>query len=226
MERQTVNAKTLANHYSQLTPEERFRLIVAASDRGDDAERARLTNASKRITFSNMDYSPFTHAFQELAMVVLLELLEEAAMYGDAFERWNDADMMEFINGKKDAPAMAEGNDRTIKEQWFELFLAQGFMLRTKAAGWKLFCERMGFLPFGVWQYLPGFERLQRDLNKAEGAPDRPGGAFTPKGMVRYLEGNRPTDGPEATEANIINAERFADSLDATFRERVKWWGG
>ena len=46
----SMNTKTLANHYSQLSAEERFRLIVAADDRGDEAEKDRLANASKRIT--------------------------------------------------------------------------------------------------------------------------------------------------------------------------------
>ena len=43
----------LAKNYSLLTPEERFRLILAASGRGDVAERAQLGNAGRGITLSN-----------------------------------------------------------------------------------------------------------------------------------------------------------------------------
>jgi hypothetical protein len=212
-----VNTKTLAIHYSQLTAEERFRLIVAAGDRGDEAEMDRLSNASKRITFSNVDYSPFAQAFQELEILIFLELVEEAAMFRDAFERWSDAKAMDIIDDKKGTPATAKRK--------FDLYLVQGFMLRTKAVGWKLFCDRMGISPFGSWQCLPGYERLQRDLSIVEGTSDRPGAAYAPKDLVRWLNTVRPSGDPEVTEAKIVKAAGFADSLDAVFRERVKWWG-
>src|SRR5450755_401504 len=95
---ETVNTKTLANYYSQLSAEERFRLIVAAHGRGDEAERERLKNASKRITFSNVDYAPYGHALQELALLVLLTLVEEATTFDDAFECWRDADTTGLID--------------------------------------------------------------------------------------------------------------------------------
>jgi hypothetical protein len=223
---ETVNTKTLANHYSQLSAEERFRLIVAACNRGDEAERQRLRNASPRITFSNTDYSPFAQALEELAILVFIELLEEAAMYRDAFERWSDAEEMGIIDAKKETPATAKKDARTIKDRSFDLYLAQGFVLRTKAAGWKLFCDRLGNSPFGLWQYLPGFERLQSDLKIVEGTPDNPDPAFTPKGMTRWLNRIRPAGKPEVTEADIMTAVRVADALDVGFRECVKWWGG
>jgi hypothetical protein len=215
-----VNTKTLANHYAQLSAEERFRLIVAAGDRGDEAEQQRLSNASKIITFSNVDYSPFTQALRELAILTFLDLVEEAAMYRDAFERWSDADTTGISS------ATAKKRNLTSKDRASGVFLAQGFMLRTKAAGWKLFCERMSISPFGIWQYLPGFERLQCELNIVEGTLDRPGSAYTPKGVVCWLNTVRPSGDPEVTEARIMTAERCANSLDTMFRERVKWWGG
>jgi hypothetical protein len=124
-----MNSNGLAKHYEKLTPEERFRLIMAAGDRGDEAEGERLHNASKRITFSNVDYSPFAQALQDLATLVFLELLEEAAMYRDAFERWSNANIPRI------SPATAKKRSQTRKDRAFDLFLAQGFLLRTKAAG-------------------------------------------------------------------------------------------
>jgi hypothetical protein len=221
-----MNAKNLSSHYSQLTAEERFRLILAASDRGDETERDRVQIASPLINFSSADYSPFSRALHELGVFVLLELLEEAAEYHEAFHRWNGARMTEYTDGTRDTPASAESTERTSKDLFFDLFMAQGFMLQTKAAGWKVFCERMGTLPFGLWQYLPGAERLQRDLKSAEGTPDQAGAAFTPKGMAHWLNRNRPAGVLEISEANIFTAKQFADRLDATFRERVRWWGG
>jgi hypothetical protein len=45
-----IDTKTLARHYANLTPEERFRLILAAGSRGDEAERDRLVSTGQRIT--------------------------------------------------------------------------------------------------------------------------------------------------------------------------------
>ena len=39
-----MNASTVTKHYGLLTPEERFRLILAAGGRGDEAEQDRLVS--------------------------------------------------------------------------------------------------------------------------------------------------------------------------------------
>ena len=57
-----MNTKNLATRYSQLSVEERFRLIVAAWARGDDAERQRFKNASKHKPLSYKDYIRRTHS--------------------------------------------------------------------------------------------------------------------------------------------------------------------
>jgi hypothetical protein len=86
-----MNANAVVKNYGSLTPEERFRLILAASGRGDEAERDRLARAGRRITLSMPDHSPYGHAFQELALLTFVELLEDAARYHDANERSSDA---------------------------------------------------------------------------------------------------------------------------------------
>jgi hypothetical protein len=226
-----VNTKTLANYYSQLSAEERFRLIVAAHDRGDEAEREKLKNASKRITFSNVDYAPYGHALQELALLALLTLVEEATAFDDAFERWRDADTTGLIDCiiEGTPPSAERGRiikDRLCDDLFFHLWLTQGFKLRTSAGGWKLFCDRLGISPFGFWHELPGFDRLQRALKTAEGAPDRPGAAFTPRVMAHFLNTIRPADDPEVREADLISAEWFADRFNSMFRNSVRRWGG
>jgi hypothetical protein len=220
-----MNLNGLVKHYATLTPEERFRLIVAANDRGDEAESQRLISAAKRCTFSNMDYSPYAHALQELSMLIFLELLEYAAECDDAHEQWSDA-VSDLIGYKKSKRGVAKKESSGQIARTFETYLAHGFILRTRAAGWKLFCERMGIAPFGLWQYLPGFERLRRVLAILEGTADRPGGpAFTPAGMMKWLNHIRPDGVPEVTEASILSPESVADSTDALFHERARWWG-
>ena len=147
-------------------------------------------------------------------------------MFRCAFERWSDAETTSIFDGKKRAPAKVKKDTLTHKERTLRLWLAKGFILRTKTAGWKLFCDRMGASPFHLWKGLPGFDRLLRELDIVEGTPDRPSPAFTPTGMVRWLNTIRPPGKPPATEGDIMTAARCADSLDVAFREHVEWWGG
>jgi hypothetical protein len=85
-----IDTKALARHYANLTPEERFRLILAAGARGDEAERSRLVSTGQRITLSIQDHAPYAHAFEELSFLLFIELLEEAARYLEAFARADD----------------------------------------------------------------------------------------------------------------------------------------
>jgi hypothetical protein len=70
-----------------LTPEERFWLILAAGTRRDDAEQERLKATASRVTYSTQDYAPYARAFEELALLIYIELLDMAAAYLDAFAR-------------------------------------------------------------------------------------------------------------------------------------------
>ncbi len=80
-----MKAPPLAKNYKCLTPEERFRLILAASGRGDEAERDRLGHAGEKITLSMPDHAPYAHAFNDLSLLTFIELLEEAASYQEGF---------------------------------------------------------------------------------------------------------------------------------------------
>jgi hypothetical protein len=75
----------------------------------------------------------------------------------------------------------AKAGDRPAWQRFQEGAYAIGYVLRTKADGWKLFCERLNVPPYLLWEGLPGFERLQRALKLAELS------AFDGAGMVRWL---------------------------------------
>jgi hypothetical protein len=232
-----MNANAVAKHYGSLTPEERFRLIVAASARGDHAEQDRLVNAGRRITLSMPDHSPYAHAFEELALLTFMELLEEAARYLEAFYRAENAfdifggdDAEEQEGGEENEddeaeepltpePSEKDAGQRPAWQRSLELAYAAGFVLRTKADGWKLFCERMNVPPFLLWEGLPGFDRLRRALALAEKA------AFASEGMLRWLNDIRPAGEPEQTELSLDVAGVAAEA-EGIFRGRVGWWGG
>src|SRR5438309_11697627 len=86
-----MNANAVAKKYTVLTPEERFRLILAASGRGDEAERDRLANSGEFISLAVRDHQPYSQAFEELARLIFIELLEDAARYEGMFIRAGEA---------------------------------------------------------------------------------------------------------------------------------------
>jgi hypothetical protein len=240
-----MRANPVAKHYGSLTPRERFRLIVAAGARGDQAERDRLANAAGYIGLSARDFTPYSAAFDELALLVFVELLEGAAGYLEALDAAEARAAFEDAGVEADGdraardqaghgeagagaePAMEAGavpgeSDRdkpSTAERHFRLGLAAGFVFRTKAAGWRLFCERLTIPPFGRWEFLPGFDRLRRALALTEEA------AFAPKGFLRWLNAVRPAGRPRVKELHLT-PERCAEQLDTLFSERVTSWGG
>jgi hypothetical protein len=229
-----MNMNNLVKHYDQLTPEERFRLILAAGGRGDEAERDRLTKAGKHVTLTMQDHAPYAHAFDELALLTYIELQEEAARYAEAFVREGDASDLsdendegaEEIQDEEEPETLAneavtedEASELTAQQRMMDLVLASGYMLRTKTEGWKLFCERLNVPPFLLWKVLPGFDRLERYLAIAEKV------AFYPEGFLRWMNRVRPEEEPELTEVPVT-AEGLADAAETMYRERAKWWEG
>jgi hypothetical protein len=219
-----MSAHAVAKHYDRLTPDERFRLSLAAIERGDESEQERLSQAGKDLVLSMPDLAPWSHAFDELAMLIFMELLEEAAKHRQAFERWCDADESWGEDEADEDQSPSAESIRPMKARCLDLYLAQGFMLATKVDGWKLFCQRLNIPPFALWQHLPGFDRLQLAIELLQDNEFRPGPAFRPEAMLRYLRSFR--DQPEPSPENLICPERLAADLDSLFRQRVQWWGG
>src|SRR5262249_4810288 len=109
-------------------------------------------------------------------------------------------------------------SERPLWQRFFDMALAAGFVLRTKAEGWKLFCERMTGPPFALWEILPGFDRLQRALKLAERV------AFAPTGFLRWLNDIRPAGETKRTEVPLT-VEGVAAATEEMFQKRVEWWG-
>jgi hypothetical protein len=233
-----MNPNTIVKNYAALTPKERFLLIAAAAERGDEAERDRLVQAGKRVSYSLADHWPYGHAFDELATMAFLELLEEVARYNDAWacdrqtpgpddepgdgaeaEGIEDKEAADEPGGEADADSAEDEAERPPWLRTLDLALAAGYVLRTKADGWKLFCERLNIPPFLFWQMLPGFDRLRRALQLADTA------AFIAEGFLRWLNSIRPPGAATLPEPPLT-VEAVADGHAKFFRSRVEWWGG
>jgi hypothetical protein len=236
-----MNTNTLTKSYDALTPEERFRLILAASARGDEAERDRLAHAGPRLALRMSEHVPFAQAFNELATLVYIELLEMAAFYNDANEAAQDAlDCPADAQDKEDCPEEESEEDEDDSQDETELAAAPsdcgaskgpawerlmqvaysvGYMLRTLADGWKLFCKRLNIPSFLLWKEYPGFDRLQRALALTEKT------AFTMEGLLSWLNRIRPAGEPERSEIPFT-VEGIAEATEKAFQARAAWWSG
>jgi hypothetical protein len=231
-----MNTNGIAKHYDKLTPEESFRLILAAGIRGDEAEADRVVQAEKRITLSFPAHAPYAHAFHELLFWNYIELLEDAALYLESNELFR-TQLRESIDSaptrkrtKKTTPrpkARTGENDAAEYPAWHHsgrLARGVGFLFKVKVHGWKLFCMRLNVLPVALWEQMefPGVDRLKRAVALAHA-----GTVFSSAAeMTLWVNEVRPAGDPERTEADILTPEWFAAHLDAAFRERVRWWGG
>jgi hypothetical protein len=232
-----MNANSVTAHYDRLMPEERFRLMMAAGARGDDAEQERLKATGGRITLSIQDHMPFANAFDELARLTFMELLDMSVGYLDALEGPSEIDELSErgVDGATDGAddAMAHPDDEVDSDRGMcltgqrrlDIALATGYLLKVRTEGWKRFCERLGVPSFALWELLPGYKRLRIALRLADGTPDMPGAAFAPEGMIAWLNKVRPTGESEVRKL-ISTVDWYAERFEEMYRERATWWGG
>jgi hypothetical protein len=235
-----VSANTINKLYEWLKPEERFRLILAAGARGDMAERDRFANASRTLALKVRDFVPWAQAFNEVSMIIFMGLVEQAVQYQEACDDWSKA-YRKLRQARKRAKALVKvsagksaessesaepSEDEKIEELLFDMHLSAGFILKTKFDGWKLFCERLNVPALVIWEMLPGYERLAATVKHLQGTKTRPGAAFLPGGMMRFLHENTAAGQSQPTEAGLISADKVAKELDEMFRDTVKRHGG
>jgi hypothetical protein len=229
-----MNPKTLVRQYDQLTGEERFLLSIAAGARGDRVEQERLQYAAKRIVFSMGDQAPYAGAYDELALLFYIELMDQAAVCSESLHRVHETrdDFGVEDEGESEEPNEAGAANEEDQFEWttairmLDIALADGFMFKVKADGWRLWCEQKGIPPFTLWEMLPGFDRVMLAIKLTEGTDELPGPAFLPQGMVRWLNKIKPKDGRFATVETIVSAEKIADEIETIFQEAVKRRGG
>ena len=240
-----MRANQLTKNYDCLTPEERFRLILAASGRGDEVERDRLVRTGNRITVSVLDHTPYAHAFFELELLTFLEVVEDASRYMDALTRFKNAvergdgegsqrsadgskagdDAAEQAENEKshaevkscEMPARADNADSPAGQRYLAQARIAGYVLQAKVDGWKLFCEEMDVPPFLTWEGFPGFDRLQGRLELAKKV------AFGREEFLCWLNAGRPSGSPELT-AVLLTADAVAAATKDAFCLRVRWW--
>lgn len=227
-----MNANGIARHYHELTAEERFALTLNAVARGDDAEQNRLSSSASRLTLSVRHDTPYMEAYVEIRFAVYIELQDLAAAYFDAMERHAEHDDMETPGGddeddgdEDDDDEQGDDGQRCLWQSLNDVVLATGHLLRARMAAWLHWCKRRHLPPLQSWDTMPGYDRLQSALDCVENGAHGLGAAFTPMGMMRWLNRARPAGEPELTELPCA-PERYADALESMFQARVRFHGG
>lgn len=210
-----MSFNSVATNYAYLTPEERFRLVMAARARGDEVEQDRVARSGSRISLSMHDYAPHADAFRELAVLVYTELLDHIARFEEVISQVKlarasmpeDQDVPED-DGDDDSPAWQA-----------ECLQAAGYIVQTYAEGWRLFCENRGIPSHLSWEKLPGYERVQTRLSQAQKV------AYPAEEFVAWLNSVKPVDHPELN-ASPYTPDGIARQLDEAMAFATRWWGG
>lgn len=172
-----------------------YALTFAERWRGDALKSDRLARSAPCRSWSMADYFGRAMAFQEVAHLHFMELLDLAALYLSCL---NTGDSM----------------DEKIGERMFDAARLFGYLLRVKREGWRAFCRDQQIDPDVSWSFLPGFATLQKAERMAAEV------AFEPEGATAYWARKYGTSPPKLP---TIASE--AASLRECLDQQVAWWG-
>jgi hypothetical protein len=181
------------------------------------------------IHYRTPDHSPVNFAFNNLALLTYIELMDNARFYHDLMTMHEHEEELKFEREWKGRREDMEDEDEEEyvpldveglkpEKRTLGMTLAAGCILREKANGWVLFCERIGVPLYHLWEVLPGFERLKRDLKLAETL------SFSRDGLLHWCNQKRKPGEREIKQ--VISAETCANESEGMYREQVEWWGG
>jgi hypothetical protein len=143
-----LNTKQLNRHYENLTPQERFSLIVAAGIRGDEADREQLVRSAPRKAFSVPNHRGYAEGFAEVGNLYVAQQLQTGV--------WMWRAMTVIESGEKDNPRM---------EQCLAMF-AHRFLVMQRA--WRLLGEEYGVDGDAVLSVHPAWSTIQDLAELAE----------------------------------------------------------
>jgi hypothetical protein len=196
-----MNTNGLAKLYDRLKPEERLPLMLAASARGDEAERDRLARSAPREGYWVPDFHGLAEALLLASMLHLLRLLDLAALYwqmGGLLEQWE---------------AFADEDDDHPPPRRLRATVGMfAYVFTAKLDGWRRFCAGRQLDPEALMNDLPGYDTVKRTEEAARIM------ACTPEEAAAWLRER----GDEAAQAPT--AESVAASLVAWVENWEATW--
>ncbi len=212
-----MNVKGLARYYDTLNPWERLPLILAASARGDDAERQRLIRSAAKISFSVPHYYGLSLGLTKLGEILMLQWLDWAAV------SWNSqrvfAECWHWLPRSK-----ADEQDEHM--QACLQLIAYRFMLHRD--GWKALGDGLHIDVDLALRYLPGFETVRQFEEEARVL------AFTPEEargcLRRFAEESKTVEADPAREPmvrwnfSMLTAVEVAAEMRKYLAEELAEW--
>ena len=196
-----MNTNGLAKLYDRLAPMERLSLILAATARGDDAERERLASSAPMETYRLPDYHGLAEGMLFAALFHMIELLDTAALY------WQVQGLVDQEGG------LGKAGNKALLDRFTALVRAFGYILTARVDGWKLFCAGLKAGPDLLLRGIPGLETAGRAEEAARGM------AFSAAEMADWVR--RGKGGP----ARVMTAETEAAAWRTFLEARAGWWG-
>jgi hypothetical protein len=197
-----MNTDALAKLYDRLTPFERLPLIMAAVERGDDAEADRLSRSAPRMHVRLPDYHGLGEGLLLLSLFHALGLLHLGLL-----QQRLTALAVEFEEFPVD-PA-----DKARASRLRDLARTAAYLFCVEADGWRLLCAELKIDPEALLKDLPYFEmlRISEESARASGWGAEETAAF----LRRCGRG----------EVEPRTAEDAAKAMRAFLDQRVRWWG-
>jgi hypothetical protein len=195
-----LNTTALGKLYDRLTPAERLPLIIAASRRGDETERQRLAQAAPRTDLRVPDYYALGLALQESATFHIVDLLNLAAQFWQAWGLWG---WFQSLPQRPEEEALKMG---LVKSCAYEFTVHD--------AAWGLFCAEQRMEPEALLDFMPGYERIEMTRNEVRGL------AYTHEEATMFLRLHGKPTAVAAMEEDVLK------SLRELLKAREAWWNG
>jgi hypothetical protein len=196
-----MNTKPLGKLYDRLTPHERLPLMVAAADRGDEAEADRLARSAPRFACRLPDYHGLGEGLLLQLLFYMIAQLDRAAIY------WHGTglaeELSEFPIGK---------DDRARAKRWRKLLRLVAYNMVVEADAWKRLCAELHIDPETLLRDFPAYDTLRRSEEAARLDAYPPEEAAAARRSLGLDAAKAPT-----VEAAVKAMREFLDS-------RVKWW--
>ncbi len=197
-----MNTDALAKLYDRLKPAERLPLIVAASRRGDEAERQRLMQAAPRTAYQVPDHFPLAMALEEAVTFHLLELLQWTGKFWQAWGLWGWC-----MHGSR--PKEPEKEARMLG-----LVRMHAYHFTTHVEAWQRFTGELQIEPEALLDFMPGYDTI---LGTREAVRDL---AYTFEEATIFLRLNgKEVEMPPTVEDVLL-------SLRGLLQARQAFWDG
>jgi hypothetical protein len=195
-----MNVNGLAKHYDKLTAWERLPLLLAALNRGDDAETERLTNSAPTRPANVPHYYGLWEGLTLLSVVHLLQQLSRVCRLGYA--------------------TALQAAGRVEEEEALRLSRMLAFQFVLDADAWQLLSAELQLDPEAILRHLPGCD-LVRGMEEAARKM-----ALTPEEALAYLRSGWEASETAAGKAAAARREYRLDTAADLAREMREYLAG